>query len=65
MLQCTLNESLNGDNDMYDAYVVTTGSPDQWTFTDSIEEAEAKAVEYSEEFPHEDVTIYENKGAIL
>ena len=50
---------------MYDTYVVTTGSPDQWTFTDSIDEAEAKAREYSDEFPHEDVAIYENKGATL
>ena len=50
---------------MYDAYVVTTGSPENWTFTESIEEAEAKAMEYTIEFPHEDVTIYENKGVIL
>ena len=50
---------------MYDTYVVTTGSPDQWTFTDSIDEAKAKAREYSDEFPHEDVTIYENKGVCL
>lgn len=49
---------------MYDTYVVTTGYPEQWTFTDCIEEAEAKAVEYSNEFPHEEVTIYKNIGAL-
>jgi len=50
---------------MYDAYVVTTGSPDQWTFTDSIEEAQDVAIEYQNEHPHEDITIFQNIGAIV
>ena len=50
---------------MYETYLVTTGCREDWTSTETMEEAVEVQTEYSNEHPHEDVAIFMNIGDVF